>query len=91
MDNSNNLERIDFLDGIRGWASVAVLYSHLIACFLAPKYVFLQSRAFVFVSDGNLAVNIFFVLSGMVLRLGISEQIILKSFSTFSSGAILAW
>ncbi|EPR37101.1 acyltransferase 3 [Desulfovibrio sp. X2] len=79
--SSRNEKRIVFLDGIRGWAAVAVLYSHLCACFLAPKYTFLQSKLFSFVTDGNFAVYIFFVLSGMALSVNFfrsNDQIIVR-------------
>lgn len=79
--------RIIFLDGIRGWASFAVLLSHTIVCFLAPstpQLAFDKNRLtadisdgnyadivfglfFQFITDGHLAVLIFFVLSGYAL------------------------
>lgn len=65
----NQLPRVSFLDGIRGWASVMVLLSHAVSCFLATKYPFLQSRCITFIADGNFAVSIFFVLSGIALTI----------------------
>lgn len=83
--------RIIFLDGIRGWASFAVILSHTIACFLSPstpllnyygefgKQRLLNDIAYknyldIFcgiisrlITDGHLAVLIFFVLTGYAL------------------------
>ncbi|MFP5258130.1 MAG: acyltransferase family protein [Acidobacteriota bacterium] len=67
--NINQLPRVTFLDGIRGWASVMVLLSHAVSCFLASKYTFLQSPWLIFMTDGNFAVSIFFVLSGIALTI----------------------
>jgi peptidoglycan/LPS O-acetylase OafA/YrhL len=62
--------RVDFLDGIRGWASLMVLFSHLIMAFLALSTVEYQKRYLLFISDGHLAVLTFFVLSGYALSAG---------------------
>ncbi len=59
--------RIDYLDGLRGWAALAVVTFH------ASWELFGASHAGVRVTwpgpfnDGRLAVNVFFVLSGLVL------------------------
>jgi peptidoglycan/LPS O-acetylase OafA/YrhL len=66
---SNQMERIAFLDGIRGWASVVVLLSHVVPCFLGSKYPILTSSWLTCLSDGNLAVSVFFVLSGIALTI----------------------
>lgn len=63
-------ERVVFLDGIRGWASLMVLFSHLPVFFLANTVPGLKGWFFGFASDGNLAVFIFFVLSGFALSTG---------------------
>lgn len=63
-------ERVVFLDGIRGWASVMVLLSHLAVFFLANTVPGLKGWFFGFATDGNLAVFIFFVLSGFALSTG---------------------
>ncbi len=60
--------RLEFLDGLRGWASLMVLFSHLIACFLAVSTVQYRTTYLRFPTDGSLAVYVFFVLSGFVLR-----------------------
>ncbi len=60
--------RLEFLDGIRGWASLMVLFSHLIACFLAASTPEYRTTYLRFPTDGALAVYVFFVLSGFVLR-----------------------
>jgi peptidoglycan/LPS O-acetylase OafA/YrhL len=91
--------RIRFVDGIRGWASIIVVLSHLVGAFLAlsnpwlrqilnsgvseflkstgdacdlcgghiynlPLYFFVR-----FVTDGDLAVRVFFVTSGFILSI----------------------
>ena len=82
--------RVNFLDGIRGWASFAVLLAHSLIYFLAlttPALRFDHKRlaagvanhdyldiiagtALRFVSNGHLAVLVFFVLSGYALSIG---------------------
>ena len=79
--------RVHFLDGIRGWAALFVVFNHLIGGLLTistpqlvyDKAVFLEHLAhfqygsvifdtFIrFVTDGHLAVYVFFVLSGYAL------------------------
>lgn len=80
--------RVNFLDGIRGWASLVVLIGHLmyVAILTTPilefnkerlltdisSYDFLGFVSFFivrFLTDGHLAVLIFFVLSGYALSL----------------------
>jgi peptidoglycan/LPS O-acetylase OafA/YrhL len=88
--SSTNATRVDFLDGIRGWASFAVLLSHILMCFLVLTTPFLRydrerltadisSNNYLdiicgifikFITDGRLAVLIFFVLSGYALSVG---------------------
>lgn len=70
-------EKIDFIDGLRGWASFAVLLFHVFACLLFqksgldwPKYIFLH---------GPLAVLIFFILSGFSLSVGLLKKLYLNS------------
>jgi hypothetical protein len=59
--------RVVFLDGVRGWASLMVVLSHLLPCFLAITTPAYRHWYLTFVSDGNFAVYIFFVLSGFAL------------------------
>lgn len=83
-------QRVGYLDGVRGWASLAVLLGHITVCFLALSTPFLKfdkarllssltgfnlpDLAFMIfmraMSDGHLAVFIFFVLSGYALSTG---------------------
>lgn len=63
-------DRAVFLDGIRGWASLMVLFSHLVVFFLANTIPELKPWIFGIATDGNLAIFIFFVLSGFVLSIG---------------------
>lgn len=62
--------RVVFLDGMRGWASLMVLLSHLVLFFLGDAVPGLQGWWFGFASDGNFAIVIFFVLSGFALSTG---------------------
>lgn len=55
------------LDGLRGWASLFVVFSHLGPMFLLAGR---QFPALPFFWDGQLAVYVFFVLSGYVLSIG---------------------
>ncbi len=63
--------RRDFLDGLRGWASLFVLFDHLGPRFLLPGYI---PNFIPFFIDGQLAVSVFFVLSGYVLSIGYLER-----------------
>lgn len=63
--------RKGYLDGLRGWASLFVVLSHLIPYFLVTGHLEL-TRLFIF--DGPLAVYTFFVLSGYVLSVGYFES-----------------
>lgn len=61
--------RVDFLDGLRGWAALVVVLTHTMQNFLAgttPQY---YDRTLYFINDSHLAVLVFFVLSGYVLSL----------------------
>lgn len=63
--------RREYLDGLRGWAALAVVFSHLGPMFLMAK----QPLTIVpFVSDGQLAVYVFFALSAFVLSIGYFER-----------------
>ncbi len=62
-------QRVVFLDGMRGWASLVVVFNHLLPCFLALTTPAYRHWYFAFVSDGNFAVYIFFVLSGFALSI----------------------
>jgi peptidoglycan/LPS O-acetylase OafA/YrhL len=62
--------RVTYLDGVRGWAAVAVLLDHaavLLLGYVVPVY---QSKPFAPFTDGVLAVHVFFVLSGFALSIG---------------------
>jgi peptidoglycan/LPS O-acetylase OafA/YrhL len=58
--------RIQFLDGLRGWASLVVFFEHMALSFGFP-WRFIGYPPFTIILDGQLAVAIFFVLSGYVL------------------------
>lgn len=60
-------KRIYFLDGIRGWGAIMVLLSHIIMCYLVYTTPTYDTFVLKFITDGHLAVLIFFVLSGFVL------------------------
>lgn len=63
-------DRLYFLDGLRGWAALMVVLSHLLVFFIAHTATAYQGWYWAFPSDGNLAVFIFFVLSGFALSIG---------------------
>jgi peptidoglycan/LPS O-acetylase OafA/YrhL len=63
--------RLDFLDGLRGWAAVVVLLHHVFIDGL-PANAFMADRALwakVFFLNGTLAVSVFFVISGFSLSI----------------------
>jgi peptidoglycan/LPS O-acetylase OafA/YrhL len=59
--------RKHFLDGIRGWASVMVVLAHVLRGIAIPAAPSYDKKFLLFVSDGTLAVYIFFVVSGFAL------------------------
>ncbi|MCK6732985.1 acyltransferase [Enterobacter bugandensis] len=62
--------RVAFLDGIRGWAALIVVFSHLMGGVLALENAeFVSQPYFHFLTNGHLSVLIFFVLSGYVLSI----------------------
>lgn len=70
-------EKIDFIDGLRGWASITVLLFHVFGCLLfqnvgikCQKYIFLH---------GPMAVLIFFILSGFSLSVGLLKKLYLNN------------
>jgi peptidoglycan/LPS O-acetylase OafA/YrhL len=65
--NSNDTGRNSELDGIRGWAAISVLLFHFFAETFGIIFPFLKTGAFRFISDGYLAILIFFILSGDAL------------------------
>ena len=68
MDRANR--RIDFLDAIRGLASLTVVCSHFVLAYQLPRSKWLiTSTPLHFWWDGSAAVSMFFVLSGLVLSL----------------------
>ncbi|MFM0597992.1 acyltransferase family protein [Paraburkholderia dilworthii] len=56
-----------YLDGIRGWAALMVLLSHLVHNFAAQAAPALNKPVLLFPTDGALAVYFFFVVSGFAL------------------------
>lgn len=60
-------ERLHHLDGLRGWASVTVLLFHSVHELFSAWIPGLGMRWLGLVNDGQLAVFVFFVLSGVVL------------------------
>jgi len=62
-------DRLYFLDGLRGWGAVAVLNGHLFVLFLFKDSPFAQHafKVVPFLFDGTQAVFLFFVVSGFAL------------------------
>lgn len=63
-------DRLVFLDGLRGWAALMVVLSHLVVFFVGNTTQAYKGWYWAFPTDGNLAVFIFFVLSGFALSIG---------------------
>jgi peptidoglycan/LPS O-acetylase OafA/YrhL len=66
------MERLAFVDGLRGLAICAVIYHHVFGAFTPPGFHFvdfygLPLLPFAPLANGWLAVNLFFILSGLVL------------------------
>ena len=66
--------RLDYLDGLRGWASLMVVLSHLWGQFARHNVAFYSSTPLRLISDGHFAVLIFFVLSGTALSLRFTRR-----------------
>ncbi|MCZ7861488.1 acyltransferase [Agrobacterium salinitolerans] len=67
MSAKSDVQRLAFLDGIRGWGALVVFMYHLVERFLAhadPRLVPTWSN---FLFDGPFAVLVFFVVSGFAL------------------------
>jgi peptidoglycan/LPS O-acetylase OafA/YrhL len=60
------LRKLNFLEGLRGLASLQVVWMHMVLCFW-PTALY-RTALFRVANDGGLAVCIFFLLSGTVLR-----------------------
>lgn len=61
------MERVTYLDGIRGWGALHVLFAHIMAAFLSASHASLKGTAFNFAYDAHFSVLVFFVLSGVAL------------------------
>lgn len=68
----NNTQRIYFLDSLRGIAAIMVVFYHFIGWHYPNS---LKFHLFSFVFNGSDAVSFFFVLSGLVLSLGLFKSI----------------
>ncbi len=64
--NDTPAVRLDYLDGLRGWASISVLVFHTITELFQQTFPWLAGQRFL-LNDGKLAIFVFFVLSGLVL------------------------
>jgi peptidoglycan/LPS O-acetylase OafA/YrhL len=61
--------RLVFLDGIRGWAALAVVFYHLLPTFVLTVSEQHSIRWLMPLMDGTLAVYVFFVISGFSLSI----------------------
>lgn len=71
------MRRILYLDGLRGWAALFVLFHHLLLAFAPDGHEAGIKASPVaapvsFLTDGPLAVSIFFILSGIVLTAAVT-------------------
>lgn len=71
---AGKLHRLIFLDGIRGWAAMIVLLSHIVFHFLSKTNEIYRLKAFAFFLNGSFAVHVFFVLSGFALSIKFIEK-----------------
>lgn len=70
VESPASQDRLVFLDGLRGWAALMVVLSHLLVFFVGNIAQVYKGWYWAFPTDGNLAVFIFFVLSGFALSIG---------------------
>ncbi len=66
-ESTSPLTRFAALDGLRGWAALSVLFSHVVGALALDKSYWLTLIPFRLMWDGTGAVALFFVLSGFVL------------------------
>lgn len=66
-------ERKYFLDGMRGWAALLVVVHHVFYI-LGDVMPFYRSPTMAFLSDGQLQVRVFFILSGFALSVGYLQR-----------------
>lgn len=71
------MRRILYLDGLRGWAALFVLFHHLLLAFAPDGHeagirTSPAAAPLSFLTDGPLAVSIFFILSGIVLAAAVT-------------------
>ncbi|SMF93727.1 Peptidoglycan/LPS O-acetylase OafA/YrhL, contains acyltransferase and SGNH-hydrolase domains [Methylomagnum ishizawai] len=59
--------RLEWLDGLRGWACIVVFLHHLVGAFLLEYLPEYKGPWNSFITDGGLAVSVFFVISGFAL------------------------
>lgn len=59
--------RLYFLDGLRGYGAIMVLLSHLIPGFFMSEQLTMRHPELRFITDGALAVYVFFIISGFAL------------------------
>ncbi len=66
--------RLEYLDGLRGWAALMVVLSHLLGQFARHNSDIYSSSLLRVLSDGHFAVLVFFVLSGAALSLRFTRR-----------------
>lgn len=67
-------QRLDYLDGLRGFGALMVFLSHLVAGFFMREHITTDHPALLFLTDGGLAVYIFFIVSGFALTESLHGQ-----------------
>lgn len=79
-------KRLNFLDGIRGWGAISVLLYHvLVQAFPISKEISVALRKFP-LFNGELAVWIFFVISGFSLSIGFIQNSSFRTLRRIAAG-----
>ena len=66
--------RLTFLDGLRGWGAIVVLFYHVL-CQAFPAHASISYPGQLFIPlNGPLAVSVFFIVSGFSLSIGFLES-----------------
>lgn len=72
MNEKSSKIRLDYLDGIRGWAALIVVFGHTMGGLIAINNPELVNHQWTyFFTNAHLAVLVFFVLSGYVLSVSV--------------------
>lgn len=82
--------RLDFLDGLRGWAALVVVFYHVTALVFPP--IALMPHLIPFLPwNGVLAVTLFFLISGFALTIPYLQRSDRRVLVALAAGRFFGW